>query len=145
MTGGFASLFCHKQGWRRALAVKHWPDSLDSFITVGFLALVVLLPALGYVFMAVDFRRYLRSLRRQLVRLVGMKEDAPWWAKRENPPCLAAFDLHFPCSEEELKASYRERVKRLHPDRGGDKRRFLRLQTNFEQALRLIREESQGA
>jgi hypothetical protein len=29
-------------------------------------------------------------------------------------------------------------VKRLHPDRGGDRREFLRLQAHFEQAMALV-------
>jgi hypothetical protein len=30
-------------------------------------------------------------------------------------------------------------VKRLHPDHGGEERRFLRLQADFEEALLLVR------
>ncbi len=121
------------------LGASHaWPDSVDVVATLGFVALVLLLPALGYLFMVVDIRAYLRSLRRQLMRVVSLGQEAPWWAYRENPTCLSAFGLMFPCSEEDLKRAYREKVKELHPDRGGDKRRFLKLQANFEQALKLI-------
>jgi curved DNA-binding protein CbpA len=38
--------------------------------------------------------------------------------------------------------SYRKKVKRLHPDRGGDQRRFLLLQADFEQSLQYVREQS---
>lgn len=117
-----------------------WPDSVDALITALFLAALVALPILGYIFMVVDIRAYLRSLRRQLIRVVRFGQDAPWWADRENPACLTAFGLRYPCNEEDLKRAYREKVKELHPDRGGDMRRFLKLQSNFEQALKLIGE-----
>jgi hypothetical protein len=54
---------------------------------------------------------------------------------------LLAFDLHMPCDEEDLKSAYRHKVKRLHPDRGGDKRRFLTLQSHFEDALRYLAQQ----
>lgn len=119
-----------------------WPDSVDLIATVVFIAAVIMIPALGYLFMVVDIRAYLRSLRRQLMRVVSLGQEAPWWAYRESPPCLNAFGLTFPCSEDDLKRAYREQVKQLHPDRGGDKRRFLKLQANFEQAMRLISERA---
>jgi hypothetical protein len=34
--------------------------------------------------------------------------------------------------------AYRQKVKELHPDHGGDERRFLILQAQFEEALTLI-------
>lgn len=117
-----------------------WPDTVDIIVTLGFIALVILIPALGYAFMVLDFRAYLRSLRRQVMRVVSLGQDAPWWAYRESPPCLSALGLTYPCDEEDVKRAYREKVKELHPDRGGDKKRFLKLQSNFEQALKLIGE-----
>ena len=45
---------------------------------------------------------------------------------------------------EELKRAYRKRVKRLHPDHGGDERRFLILQAQFEQALTIVGEASRN-
>jgi len=51
-----------------------------------------------------------------------------------------ALDLRPPCSEEEVLAAYRQRAKSLHPDRGGDLEKFLRLQQHFEQALHLVRD-----
>ena len=44
-----------------------WPNGLDLTVTVTFLAIALLVPAAGYVFMVLDFRAYLRSLRRTLV------------------------------------------------------------------------------
>ena len=102
-------------------------------------------PAVGYVILVLDVRAYLRSLRRYLVRLGSVYPDTPAWAAPAIPTCLAEFGLQLPCSEEELKAAYRERVKRSHPDRGGDRRRFLKLQQHFEQALALVREEQSSA
>lgn len=115
-----------------------WPDSLDSVITLAFLALVVLLPAAGYLLMAADIGAYLRSLRRQLVVVMRLGQETPWWAQRDPAGCLGTFGLNQPFTEEELMRAYREQVKRLHPDRGGDRKKFLRLQADFEQALKLV-------
>ena len=98
------------------------------------------IPVLGYTIMYLDFRRYLRSLRRAMVFVAhSVQANVPHWALRERPGCLAAFDLRLPCSEEDVMAAYREKVKDLHPDRGGDLQDFLRLQKQFEQALHLVR------
>jgi hypothetical protein len=98
------------------------------------------LPLLGYLLMYLDFRRWLRSLRRAMVFVAhSVQSTMPYWAISERPGCLAAFNLRLPCSEEDVMEAYRERVKTLHPDRGGDLKKFLRLQKQFEQALHLVR------
>lgn len=112
-----------------------WPNWIDLLTTAGFLALVIGIPALGYVFMVLDFRAYLRSLRRALVRMVNYFPELPEWVRQETPACVLALGLRMPCSEDDVKQAYREKVKQLHPDRGGDKRRFMQLQRQFEQAL----------
>jgi len=122
--------------------LSHWPTGLDALATTLFFALVTLTPAVGYLFMAKDFRAYLRSLRRALMCVRNYLPDIPQWARRETPGCLLALGLQLPCSEEELKQAYRRRVKALHPDCGGDQRRFLRLQSHFEQAMRVLAEEA---
>ena len=48
-----------------------WPDGVDLLSTLLFLALVLVAPALGYVFMVVDYRAYLRSLRRYVEWLIS--------------------------------------------------------------------------
>jgi hypothetical protein len=115
-----------------------WPTGLDLTLTGLFLGLVVLLPAAGYVCMVLDFRAYLRSLERSLVRLGRCVADVPEWVKRDTPRPIAALGLRMPCTEEDLKRAYRQRVKRLHPDHGGDNRRFLLLQSHFEEALAIV-------
>jgi hypothetical protein len=122
-------------------SARTWPDVFDGLGLAMFLGIAVGLPALGYVFMVLDFRRWLRSLRRALV-VVGraITPGVPYWAHRDRPPCLATFDLSLPCSEEQVCAAYRRRAKELHPDRGGDLEQFLRLQKHFEQAIHLLRQ-----
>jgi hypothetical protein len=115
-----------------------WPDSLDLTVTAVFLACAVLLPAAGYLFMVRDFRAYLRSLRRGLVCVGRYVWYTPDWVDRETPRPIAALGLRLPCTEEDLKRAYRKRVKRLHPDHGGDQRRFMALQSHFEEALAII-------
>ncbi len=121
---------------------RTWPDSVDSLAVVGFLTLVFLVPALGYFFMVADFRAYLRSLKRQLMRIMPIGRDGTWGSFRDTPSCVAALGLQMPCTAEQIKEAYREKVKELHPDRGGDMRRFLRLQSQFEDALRVVGQTS---
>ena len=121
------------------LIAKSWPDGIDALLTAGYLAVILGLPLLGYVLMFQDYRKYLRSLRRAMVFVAEVTTQTPYWARKERPPCLVALDLQIPCTEEDVLSAYRERVKSLHPDRGGDMQKFLRLQRNFEQAMHLVR------
>jgi hypothetical protein len=118
-----------------------WPDAVDLAALALFAGIAIGLPGLGYVFMAIDIRRYLRSLRRALVVVtqVATRRRTPNWALHDQPPCLQALDLRLPCTEEQVLAAYRRRVKELHPDHGGDLREFLRLQKHFEQAQYIVR------
>ncbi len=120
-----------------------WPDGYDRALTGVYLAVIFGIPVLGYVFMVVDFRRYLRSLRRALVLVAHAVPATPYWALRSRPVCLKTLGLELPCTEEDVLAAYRELAKEQHPDRGGDLNQFLRLQRHFEQALELVRKESQ--
>ena len=43
-------------------------------------------------------------------------------------------------SEDDVKQAYHRRAESLHPDRGGDIRRFLLLQQHLEQSLYLLRQ-----
>jgi hypothetical protein len=121
--------------------VPKWPDGVDASLTAFYLALFFGIPLLGYVVMVIDFRRYLRSLRRALVVVSQVVPVVPYWAILEQPGCLRTFGLKLPCTQEEVLAAYREQAKTMHPDRGGDLQQFLRLQTHFEQALKLVRDE----
>ena len=120
------------------IALHPWPTTLDIAAAVALLGLVLVLTTTGYVFMALDFHAYLRSLRRALVHVGRMLPEIPSWARSNTPRCIAALGLSLPCNEDDLKRAYRTRVKALHPDHGGDKRRFLYLQQQFEQALALV-------
>jgi hypothetical protein len=115
-----------------------WPNSLDLAVTAGFLVVFFLLPALGFVFMALDLRAYWRSLRRSLAVVGRTFTGIPDWARNDTPRSIAALGLRLPCTEEDLKRAYRVQVQRLHPDHGGDQRRFLLLQSHFEEALAIV-------
>jgi hypothetical protein len=120
--------------------MRQWPDGVDAAALAMYAGVAFGLPAFGYWLMVIDIRRYLRSLRRALVVVARAATPlTPYWARRDDPPCLVALDLQMPCSEEQVLAAYRKRVKDLHPDRGGDLQAFLRLQKHFEQALHLAR------
>jgi hypothetical protein len=117
-----------------------WPDGIDWPVTLGYLALVIGLPALGYFFMVADYRAYLRSLRRALMVVTTGRYtlELPEWVRKNTPRCIQALGLTMPCTQEDILAAYRRKVKELHPDRGGDRRRFLRLQAHFEQAMAFV-------
>jgi hypothetical protein len=118
-----------------------WPTTLDVALLIGFFVLVVALPLAGYVFMALDIRRYLRSLKRTVAVIIrGLPfVDVPDWARDHTPRAVMALGLRMPCTENDLMRAYRRRVKTMHPDHGGDERKFLRLQADFEEALQLVR------
>jgi len=120
--------------------VRAWPDGVDNTMTLVFLLLAFGLPAIGYFFLVLDFRRYLRSLRRALVVVNNLALRIPSWAMRDRPSCLTALGLYEDCTEAEVMEAYREKVKTQHPDRGGDLKNFLRLQQNFELALQVARQ-----
>ncbi len=137
------SVACEQMGYPVTDLSQHvWPNALDTVLTVAFLAMLVIVPAIGYVFMVLDFRAYLRTLRRSLITVSHCVWEAPSWVQRETPQAIAALGLRMPCSEEDLKRAYRKQVKRLHPDHGGDQRRFLLLQSHFEEALAIVAGES---
>lgn len=121
-----------------AADVIEWPDGIDWVVTVGYIALIFGLAIAGYACMVFDFRAYLRSLRRALVVITHYRVELPDWVRRDTPRCIQAFGLKLPCTTDDVLDAYRQRVKRLHPDRGGDKREFLRLQQHFEQAMALL-------
>jgi hypothetical protein len=115
-----------------------WPDGIDWWVTAGYFALAFGLAALGYVCMALDIRAYLRSLRRALVVISGYRVELPEWVRKDTPRCILALGLTLPCTQADILAAYRRKVKKLHPDRGGNRREFLRLQSHFEQAMAFV-------
>jgi hypothetical protein len=122
-------------------ASPQWPDGIDASLTVTVLAVMFGIPLLGYVAMVIDFRRYLRSLRRALVVVSQAMPVVPYWALIQRPACLRALGLELPITEEDVLAAYREQAKTMHPDRGGDLQEFLRLQKHFEQAMHIAQRQ----
>ena len=117
-----------------------WPDQVDSFAIGTFLLLIVGLPLVGYWLMVADFRAYLRALKGALVIVKYHFASIPNWARRETPACVKALGLRLPCSEEDVKEAYRQLAEQHHPDRGGDRKQFARLKSQYEEATRFIQE-----
>ena len=118
-----------------------WPDGFDSTVTFVFIALLAGVLITGYACMVLDIRAYLRSLRRALVVVSQYRLELPEWVRRETPRCIEALGLTLPCTTDDVLVAYRQKVKVLHPDRGGDRRKFMRLQSHFEQAMALVEKE----
>ncbi|MEQ8849477.1 J domain-containing protein [Botrimarina sp.] len=118
------------------------PDPLDALGTAWFLVVFVAGPVAGWLWMVADIRAYLRRLKRAMV-LVGAYATTPYWALRERPDCLLALGLERGCSADEVMAAYRLRVKTAHPDHGGSRDEFERLQRYLGEALRLAAGDDQ--
>jgi hypothetical protein len=121
-----------------AIEHKPWPDGIDWAMIAWYLAIAFGVPVLGYVCMYLDYRAYLRSLRRAIMVVTGYRNELPEWMRANTPRCILALDLVMPCTAEDVLAAYRRKVKLLHPDRGGSKKEFMRLQAHFEQAMAFI-------
>jgi len=117
---------------------------LDAVGYAWFFALFFGLPLLGWLAAVADYRAYLRSLRRAMVIVRRYALDKPLWALRDRPECLEELGLDRGCTREEVMAAYRRRVKRVHPDHGGDRHRFDRLQQHFREAIRLVEGDEGG-
>ncbi len=100
--------------------------------------LAVAAPLLGYILLALDIRAYIRALRGALVRITYHFPGVPKWARQQTPACLAALGLKLPCNSEQVRQAYHRLAEHLHPDRGGDRRRFSQLQKDFELSLRFL-------
>lgn len=96
--------------------------------------------------MGLDYRAYLRSLRRAIAVVKQYQLALPEWARRDRPPCLQELGLGTNCTREEVYTAYRQRVKQVHPDLGGSERDFQRLQRRLAEALTIVdaREPSPG-
>lgn len=116
----------------------------DGLGAVWFIAIAFGLPLLGWLAAVLDYRAYLRRLRGALVVVSRYRLDAPLWALRDRPACLRELGLAPGCTRDEVMAAYRQRVKKVHPDHGGDRRRFDHLQQSFREAITLV-EASESA
>ncbi|WP_252850908.1 hypothetical protein [Aeoliella straminimaris] len=121
-----------------------WPNNFDMLVLLGYVALVVGVPAAGLSLLVIDIRAHYRRLKGALVVVSNYVRYMPSWVadeaqrRKRVPPCLAVFGLKLPCTEAELLKAYREMVKERHPDLGGDMAEFLQLQRFFEEARSLI-------
>lgn len=116
-------------------------DALDAVGVAWFVAIFFGFPLLGWLAMVVDYRAYLRGLRRALVLVRTYRLETPLWALLDRPQCLQDLELDRGCSREEVMGAYRRLVKTAHPDLGGDRRRFDRLQRSLREAIQLVEAE----
>ncbi|MCC7085132.1 MAG: J domain-containing protein [Pirellulales bacterium] len=124
------------------LAASHsFPDALDVAICCLVLGTLFAVVISGHIFLAIDVRAWIRSLRRALVVIADHLPHFPRWARGQTPRCMSALGVQLPCSREQLLKAYRTKVKLLHPDRGGDRKRFMRLQADFEEAMEFLSRE----
>ena len=121
------------------IADRSWPDGLDAATILLFAGIAIGLPAVGYMCAVLDFRAYLRSLRRALVHVSHYFAETPEWVHRDTPPCFKALGLNASATEDQIKRAYHRLAEIHHPDRGGDPGRFQNLHRHYENALELAR------
>lgn len=115
-------------------------DAFDFGLITIYLAAVVIGPLAGYWFMVADIRAYLRALRGALIVIKNHFPSVPQWARKHTPGCIRSLGLDLPCTEQDVKRAYRHLAEKMHPDRGGDRQKFLLLQKQFEEALEYLHE-----
>jgi hypothetical protein len=125
---------------RIPLMFREWPDQIDITAIGIFIAVVIGLPLLGHWLMILDIRAYMRALRGALVRITHVFPGLPNWARYQTPGCLRSLGLKLPCTEEDVKTAYRNLAEKHHPDRGGDRQIFLRLQRQFERSIEFLQD-----
>lgn len=118
-------------------------DFIDQAAILIYLVLAFGLPIMGYWLMVIDIRAYLRALKGALMIVKNHIPGLPAWAKQHTPGSLRSLGLDMPCTEDEVKRAYRKLADSMHPDRGGDRRKFLILQSQFEEAIEWVREVNQ--
>ena len=74
-------------------AARHWPDAFDLFVLALIGGTIVGILVAGHALMFIDFRRYLRSLRRTIIVVANYLPHIPAWARQETPRCLVALGL----------------------------------------------------
>jgi DnaJ-class molecular chaperone len=114
------------------------PDPIDTLATLWVVLIALGAPLLGWVLMGLDYRAYLRSLRRALVAITGVQSGVPFWARPAVPECYHELGVEPTATRDEVLAAYRRRAKEVHPDLGGDRRSFDRLQAAFREAIERI-------
>ena len=118
-----------------------WPDGIDWTVTAGYLALGIRPGGAG---LCLHGARYPGVSAVAAAGAGGdqpaIASELPEWVRKDTPRCILALGLTMPCTEADILAAYRRKVKTLHPDRGGDRREFLRLQAHFEQAMAFVAE-----
>ena len=120
--------------------MNDWLGSLADFASWTIFVLLLCLPLLGYWFLTLDIRSYLRALNRKMMVIYqGTRDVIPAWARRSNPLYFEALGLDDDCTEQDIKDAYRRLAEELHPDRGGDRARFLALKDHQRNALDHVR------
>jgi hypothetical protein len=118
---------------------RTWPDAIDGLALLLAIA-IACLPIVGYVLMVIDIRAWMRALKGALVRVVFHFPEMPAWARYHTPYCFKALGLSLPCTESDVKIAYRQLAEQTHPDRGGDRQKFLQLQRHFENAVQFLKD-----
>ena len=124
-------------------------DAVELSTIALYVGGIILLPLIGYWLTIVDIRAYMRAIKGVLVKVRSRFHDdegneiVPEWVLRDTPPCITALGLSWPCTEAQIKEAYRKLAEKNHPDLGGNRQKFLAIQSHFEQAVRLVRQPNE--
>jgi hypothetical protein len=139
MTNRFASM-CHHcgtfvaagDGWLLGKSPSHkWMVSCLS-CRVGTTKSEPRAEASSEEFVFVDYIEKLREWLRANGEIIG-----PPVTGRSVPLCFVALGLEPPVDQDAVKKRFRQLAKEHHPDKGGDPKRFIALESAYRDALQL--------
>ena len=70
---------------------KPWPTGSIRPSIAWYVAIAFGVPILGYVFMVLDYRAYLRSLRRAIMVVTSYRTELPEWMRKNTPRCISRW------------------------------------------------------
>jgi len=74
-------------------------------------------------------RRYYYVLPKEYVPAAQLSH-----AEKETPPCFLTLGVEPPCTLHEIQEAFRQKVKTVHPDHGGNSEDFISLFKCYEEA-----------
>ena len=83
-------------------------------------------------------RQWPFEVQKLLMTMTMAEPSAQEEKKTPTPPCLEILGLDLPCTAAMVEDVFRERVRKAHPDRGGNVEEFVRLRRAYLEALDLL-------
>jgi hypothetical protein len=109
-----------------------WQEERDRYLDAGSMATLWLFRANQQLHRAIDAERRVKELQDLHFWVNGFTRQTDAGAVRPSDQDLAVLGLQWPCTPDDVKKAYRAGAMKAHPDRGGSKEEFNKLQTAYE-------------